>query len=393
MAPALRFVVPRYGSTILGGAETLVRFLAEELAERGWKIEIWTTGAEDEATWAGTNDEGSDSPNLTVTRFPVERLRHPHRFALESRIFFRLPRMLQWEASWLRHEGPYAPTLADALRTAEPVPTVFVPYLFWTTVAGFAAYPGPRLLLPCAHDELPFHLPGTALLFEHADGLLFNTGEEKTLVNGAYPLTQYTPSLTGTTGVTIARPADPERFRSRHHIAGSYFLYGGRTTPGKGIELMMAGMEQLRSAHADVSLVLIGDSSNVPIALGVTPLGYLSEQDRLDAIAGATAVIIPGAHESLSLMALDAWSLGRPVLANSASTVLSGHIDRSQGGIRFATLAEFADGALHILNDPRGAAQLGAAGMGYVAAEYAWDTVVANVSALLTEVAHAAHRP
>ena len=79
MAPSLRFVLPRYGSTILGGAETLVRNLAVELATRDWNIEIWTTPAEDESTWSGSNSEGSNIPNLTITRFPVEQFRHPQR--------------------------------------------------------------------------------------------------------------------------------------------------------------------------------------------------------------------------------------------------------------------------------------------------------------------------
>ncbi|MGC8461714.1 MAG: glycosyltransferase family 4 protein [Candidatus Dormibacteria bacterium] len=393
MAPSLRFVLPRYGSTILGGAETLVRNLAVELATRDWNIQIWTTPAEDESTWSGSNSEGSNIPNLTITRFPVEQFRHPQRFAMESRLFFRLPRALRWESLWFCHEGPYTPRLVEALRTAEPLPTVFVPYLFWTTVAGFAAYPGPRLLLPCAHDELPFHLKKTAILFENADGLLFNTDEERAVVHATYPLTAYTPSLTGTTGVDTTRCPNPDRFRARHHIDGQYLLYGGRTTPGKGIGLMMDGMEKLRSQHVDVSLVLIGDSSHVPISLGITPLGYLPEEERIDALAGATAVIIPGAHESLSLMALDAWSLGRPILANSTSTVLSGHIERSHGGIRFSTPEEFANGARHLLNDPAGATQLGLSGKQYVASQYAWDSVVANLTTLLTEVDHAANRP
>jgi len=45
------FVVPRFGEGIAGGAETLVGALARHLAQRGDRVEVFTTCARDNRTW------------------------------------------------------------------------------------------------------------------------------------------------------------------------------------------------------------------------------------------------------------------------------------------------------------------------------------------------------
>ena len=49
--PRLAFVVPRYGADVVGGAETLVRGLAEHLAAPGSAVEVLTTCARDHLSW------------------------------------------------------------------------------------------------------------------------------------------------------------------------------------------------------------------------------------------------------------------------------------------------------------------------------------------------------
>ena len=42
-------------------------------------------------------------------------------------------------------------------------------------------------------------------------------------------------------------------------------------------------------------------------------LGFLDDADKFDAMAAADLLIIPSYFESLSMVALEAWALGRPV--------------------------------------------------------------------------------
>ena len=60
--------------------------------------------------------------------------------------------------------------------------------------------------------------------------------------------------------------------------------------------------------------------------------GRLSDQERVDALEAATVVIVPSPYESLSLLALEAFAVGTPVLANGRSDVVVDHCRRSTPG-------------------------------------------------------------
>ena len=49
---------------------------------------------------------------------------------------------------------------------------------------------------------------------------------------------------------------------------------------------------------------------------------------------------MPSPFESLSMVALEAWALGKPVLANGACDVLRGQTLRSNGGLTYDTFDE-----------------------------------------------------
>ena len=70
-------------------------------------------------------------------------------------------------------------------------------------------------------------------------------------------------------------------------------------------------------------------------AEGVRVLGRVSEQEKWDGLAGALAAVVPSPRESLSLLALEAFAVGTPVLGNAASPVVRGHVERSRAGVTF----------------------------------------------------------
>src|SRR6478672_10450207 len=69
------FVVPRYGPEILGGAERLVRGMAEELASRGHAVEVLTTCTADIVEWTNHYPTGETVINeVPVRRFAIDQL-------------------------------------------------------------------------------------------------------------------------------------------------------------------------------------------------------------------------------------------------------------------------------------------------------------------------------
>ena len=71
--------------------------------------------------------------------------------------------------------------------------------------------------------------------------------------------------------------------------------------------------------------------------------GLLSERERLQALEAATVVIVPSPFESLSLLALEAFAVGTPVLANARAEVLVDHCLRSNAGLFYADRDEFVE--------------------------------------------------
>jgi glycosyltransferase involved in cell wall biosynthesis len=167
-----------------------------------------------------------------------------------------------------------------------------------------------------------------------------------------------------------------------------YLLYAGRATPGKGVGLLLDGYALLRSRHPEISLVLIGDPAG-PVALpeGAVSLGWLDDDERWAALAGAEAVIVPSQLESLSLVALEAWAAGRPCLLNGDSPVLAGQAERGGGALLFRDPAGLCEGAARLLADPAEAGSLGEAGRRFVALHYRWNAVVRRLEGLITAVA------
>jgi len=96
---------------------------------------------------------------------------------------------------------------------------------------------------------------------------------------------------------------------------------------------------------------------------------------------------MPSAYESLSVVVLEAWAMGRPVLVNSACRVLEGQCVRSGGGLFYRGYSEFAAALRRLSGDERLRAALGAAGKAYVRREYDWDVVEERTNGFLATMA------
>jgi glycosyltransferase involved in cell wall biosynthesis len=86
------------------------------------------------------------------------------------------------------------------------------------------------------------------------------------------------------------------------------------------------------------------------------------------------------------MIVLEAWALGRPVLANAACAVLEGQCRRSNGGLYYRDYAEFRLMLRKLMGDPGLRAGLGAHGEAYVTANYSWEQAAAQTNDLLREL-------
>jgi glycosyltransferase involved in cell wall biosynthesis len=107
----------------------------------------------------------------------------------------------------------------------------------------------------------------------------------------------------------------------------------------------------------------------------IVVLGFLEEEEKLQILAAAQLLIMPSAYESLSIVVLEAWSLGVPVLVNGKCAVLSGQCRRSGGGLAYSDYEEFKRALIHLANNPSFGRELGEQGRRFVRENYAWSQV------------------
>jgi glycosyltransferase involved in cell wall biosynthesis len=75
------------------------------------------------------------------------------------------------------------------------------------------------------------------------------------------------------------------------------------------------------------------------------------------------------------MVTLEAWALGRPVLANARCEVLQGQCRRSNGGLFYENYPEFRESLKLLLASDKLRRRLGENGQRYFEANYTWDII------------------
>jgi glycosyltransferase involved in cell wall biosynthesis len=180
-------------------------------------------------------------------------------------------------------------------------------------------------------------------------------------------------------GIGSRVPPNPQaaRFRQKFNVREPFAVYVGRIDQNKGCkELFEFFQGYLRDASGKLSLVLIGNTLlPIPDHLRIRHLGFLDDTDKFDAIAAADLLVMPSYFESLSMVALEAWALGRPVLANGKCDVLKGQCIRSNAGLYYESYQEFFE-TLRAIERNRGlSAALGKNGRQFFREHYDWPVI------------------
>jgi glycosyltransferase involved in cell wall biosynthesis len=371
-------VVQRYGADINGGAELHARYVAEHLA-RHVSVEVITTCASDYITWRNERPAGTEQIHgITVRRFAVSRERTPDDFGDWSARVFTRPHSVNDELSWLEAEGPTSPALIEYLRAHDADYDFFI----FFSARYYHAYHGARavahkaILVPTAERDGALGLSIFGPLFRGVRALMYNSYEERALIQGITG-NHDVPGVVVGIGSEIPERPRAARFRQKFGIHDRFAIYVGRIDENKGCrELFDFFMRYSTAMLEGLHLVLIGNPIiPIPSHPRIHHLGFVSDQDKFDAMAAADLLVMPSYFESLSMVALEAWALGRPVLANAACDVLQGQCRRSNAGLYYQGYPEFFETLRAIDMNPALAATLGANGQRYFQAHYSWPVI------------------
>lgn len=383
------FVIPRCGASIGGGAETLVRIMAERLAARGTRVEIFTTCAKDNRTWANELPAGqSVEQGVRVSRFNVDQrnldIWVPKQIAVSKGERLSPVEELDWMTESVNSRALYAHILKnrdnfDAF--------IFAPYLFGTTFWGAHLVPEKSFLIPCLHDEHYAYTSVMQSMFRSAAGCIFNALPEMELAErlfGGIP--------GGVVGMGFDSLSQEYRDSLKPYFADKfpYLVYLGRKETGKNAHILIdnfiAMKERAKSGGpvANLKLVIVGGGSfsdlerpEAALRSDIIDLPHVTEEEKSRILKGALALCQPSQNESFSIVMMESWLLGVPCLVSASSPVTLYHAKKSGGGLYFADSLEFSH-TVEALFDQDLRARLGRNGMRYVESEYGWDSVLAR---------------
>lgn len=384
---SLAFVCPRYGTEVLGGAETVVRELAERLAGRGYPVEVLTTCAVDHHTWENHYEPGLTEVNgIPVHRFPVQRGTGRWHKPIGERIGAGVPTSLEEQELWINDGFRSAHLFHHLLAEHERYHTILLtPYMFWTTYACSQIAPRKTVLRPCLHDEVFARLAIYQTVFRDVRGITFNSPPEAELAQELFELPRRW-EVVGE-GLEVPEEHNGDRFRDKFGVDGEFLIYAGRREWGKNVDWLVELFgSYLERTGRDLRLVLLGRGEvRVPADLRdhVLDLGFVDEQDKYDAFAAATVACQPSLWESFSRLLMDAWLAGTPVLSFGGCAVTAYHTDLSGGGLVFNDEAEFQVGLDVLLDHPGLREEMGQRGRAYVLERYTWDQVVERFASCL----------
>ncbi len=185
------------------------------------------------------------------------------------------------------------------------------------------------------------------------------------------------PGIVVGVGSEVPDHANEQRFRQRTEIKGRFAIYIGRIDKNKGCaELFDHFQRYTTSAPRKLDLVLIGDPMmSIPSHPRIHHLGFVTDEEKFDAMAAADVLIMPSYYESLSMVTLEAWAQGLPVLVNGACDVLHGQVVRSNAGLYYTGYEEFAEALQLLETNRRLRTALGANGRAFFRQHYAWPVI------------------
>ncbi len=240
------------------------------------------------------------------------------------------------------------------------------------------------VLVPTAEDD---DLIRTATVlgpfFARPRSYLFVTPEERELVAARC---ERPPALVGSDrrGPRSARRRRRLQSLCEIDVHPPFLLYLGRVEKNKGCDTLIAHYQayqevEIAAGREPIPLVMAGPvKMAIPEVPRLRVLGFVSDEVRDALLREALALVMPSPFESLSIVVLEAWNVGTPVLVNGRCRPLLGQTRRADGGLIYERRDDFVEALRFLVNNPAAARQFGAQGQQYVDREYRWPVVMSK---------------
>lgn len=374
----IAIVVQRYGADINGGAELHARYVAERLSRHA-TVQVFTTCARDYVTWKNELPAGEETINgVKVLRFPVSSPRNPDDFGRRSQTVFEKTHSIADEIAWLASEGPTSKALIKHIGrvSGEFDFFVFFSARYYHSWHGVRAVADKAVLVPTAEREPSIGLSIFGSVFRGVRAIMYNSLEERSMIQHVANNRQV-PGVVVGVGSNIPDRVQHWRAKRKFNLKRPYAMYVGRIDENKGCGELFEYFARYSTMYPDGLDLVMAGSAQMPIPKHprIKHIGFVPDEDKFDALGGADFLVMPSPYESLSMVALEAWALGKPVLANGRCDVLRGQVIRSNAGLYYESFEEFAE-TMYALEAAGPLNQvLGRNGREFFKRHYAWPVI------------------
>jgi glycosyltransferase involved in cell wall biosynthesis len=125
----------------------------------------------------------------------------------------------------------------------------------------------------------------------------------------------------------------------------------------------------------------------VPAHPDVVVLGEVAEAVKWGLLRRAEALVNPSGFEAFSLVVVEAWTAGIPVVVNAGCAATREHCERSRGGLWFGGYADFEAVLDRLTADADLRTRLAQRGRDYAEAHFLWPRIIERYQTFLRGVA------
>lgn len=354
------FVVVRYGKDVNGGAEYHCRMLAERLTG-DYDVEVLTTCVKDYIKGGNDFAEGTEYINgVLVRRFktdpipdgtewefqkkakPVRRLRM-YLYCLRSLrlVSYLIPvwsYLRDREIDAMKRSVFYSTQLHQFIAQNKSAYKAFIaftidfsPFYYTAILAGEKT-----IAIPTMHYAKTSFRGVLTEAFSKFAYVGFNTKAEQQLGEQTFGKALGKRGIIGV-GIESFQPADWAKTKEKYALPDRYLLYVGRVDKAK-VNNIIDYFRKYKNKYKNSSLKFVmvgGIFGNTAKASDIIYTGFVSDEEKVAIIQHALLVVNPSVFESLSLILLEALSLGKPMLVNGHCAVLREHCKLSHGAVDY----------------------------------------------------------
>ncbi|HEX3245470.1 MAG TPA: glycosyltransferase family 4 protein [Chloroflexota bacterium] len=241
----------------------------------------------------------------------------------------------------------------------------------------------------------PFHHPRwTSWLFRvyhelyrSADAVLALTEAERHVLIGL-GVSAERISVVGH-GPVLDEDPRADRFRSQEGIDGPIVLFLGQKFAYKGLNALLEAAPLVWRTHPSARFVFIGPRTPASNRLfrrvadpRIIEMDAVSLEVKTDALAACSLLCVPSAQESFGGVYVEAWSLGKPVIAADIPATRELIHHGEDGLVVSQDAPSLAEAIALLLDDSALATTLGQRGRDKVNERYRWPAVASRVAAV-----------